>query len=62
MALVFVNLRGDGWTRIDVPTDMADARNHAAGGTFEMASHVGHSDVEGLPYASCLSGKDVYAV
>ena len=60
--LTLVDLRGDGCTRIGAPTDTVNARNHAAGRAFAKAIHVDHVDVDGIVYASRLTGEDVYAV
>lgn len=60
--LNLLDLRGDGCTRIGAPTDVIRARNHAAGRAFAKAIQAEHDDVEGLLYASRLTGEDVYAV
>ena len=60
--LTLLDLRGDGCTRIGAPTDVVHARNHVAGRAFAKAIHVEHRDVDGLLYASRLTGEDVYAV
>jgi len=60
--LVLVDLRGDGCARIGAPTDAVHARNHSAGRALAGAIHMEHADVEGLLYASRLTGKDIYAV
>ena len=62
MELTLLDLRGDGCARVGVPTDAVHARNHAAGRAFARAIHVEHADVEGLRYASRLTGEDVHAV
>ena len=61
-ALVLLDLRGDGCARIGAPTDAVHARNHAAGRALAKAIHSEHADVEGLVYASRLTGEDIYAV
>ena len=61
-ALALLDLRGDGCARIGAPTDAVHARNHAAGRALARAIHSEHSDVEGVIYASRLTGKDIYAV
>ncbi len=61
-ALTLVDLRGDGCTRIGAPTDTVNARNHSAGRAFARDIHAGRADVDGIVYASRLTGKDVYAV
>ena len=60
--LTLLDLRGDGCTRIGAPTDVVQARNHAAGRAFGKAIHAEHEDVDGLQYVSRLTGEDVYAV
>ncbi len=60
--LTLLDLRGDGCTRIGAPTDAVNARNHAAGRAFAKAIHADHVDVDGIVYASRLTGEDVYAV
>ena len=57
-ALVLLDLRGDGCARIGAPTDAVHARNHAAGRALGKAVHSEHADVEGLVYASRLTGVD----
>ena len=61
-ALTLLDLRGDGCTRIGVSTDAVNARNHAAGRAFAKAIHADHVDVDGIVYASRLTGENVYAV
>ena len=61
-ALTLVDLRGDGCTRIGAPTDTVNARNHSAGRAFARDIHAGQADVDGIVYASRLTGEDVYAV
>lgn len=41
---------------------MVKARNHAAGRAFGKNNHAEHADVDGLVYASRLTGEDVYAI
>lgn len=60
--LTLLDLRADGCTRIGAPTDVVQARNHAAGRAFGKAIHAEHLDVDGLVYASRLTGEDVYAI
>ncbi|MCY3624104.1 MAG: RES family NAD+ phosphorylase [Gammaproteobacteria bacterium] len=60
--LTFLDLRADGCTRIGAPTDVVQARNHAAGRAFGKAIHASHEDVDGLVYSSRLTGEDVYAI
>ena len=59
--LTLLDLRRDGCTLIGAPTDTVNARNHAAGRAFGKAIHTEHADVDGLLYASRLTGADVYA-
>ena len=60
--LTLLDLRGDGCGRIGAPTDAVQARNHAAGRALAKAIYAQHTDIEGLLYASRLTGEDVYAV
>ncbi len=60
--LTLLDLRGDRCTKIGAPSDAVHARNHAAGRAFAKAIHAEHPDIEGLVYASRLTGEDVYAV
>ena len=60
--LTLVDLRGDGCTRIGAPTDTVNARNHAAGRAFARTIHADHDDIDGIVYASRLTGEDVCAV
>ena len=60
--LLLLDLRHDGCTSIGAPTDVVNARNHAAGRAFGRVVHTEHADVDGLLYASRLTGSDVYAV
>ena len=60
--LMLLDLRADGCTRIGAPTDVVQARNHAAGRAFGKTIHAEHADIDGLVYASRLTGQDVYAV
>lgn len=61
-SLSMVDLRGDGCTRIGIPTDTVNARNHAAGRAFARYIHARHTDIDGIVYTSRLTGDDVYAV
>ena len=61
-ALTSVDLRGDDCTRVGAPTDTVNARNHAAGRAFAKTIHAEHVDVDGIVYASRLTGGDVHAV
>ena len=60
--LTLLDLRTDGCTRIGAPTDVVQARNHAAGRAFGKTIHAEHTHVDGLVYASRLTGEDVYAI
>ena len=60
--LTLLDLRADGCTRIGAPTDVVQARNHSAGRAFGKAIHAEHADVDGLVYASRLTGEDVYGI
>ena len=62
VTLKLVDLRRDGCTRIGATTDTVNAKNHAAGRAFARDIHAGHADVDGIVYASRLTGEDVYAV
>lgn len=50
-ATTLLDLGGDGCTRIGAPTDVVQARNHAAGRAFGRALHDEHQEVDGLVYA-----------
>ncbi|MDE0054993.1 MAG: RES family NAD+ phosphorylase [Gammaproteobacteria bacterium] len=60
--LTLLDLRADGCTRIKAPTDVVQARNHAAGRAFGKTIHAEQVDVDGLVYTSRLTGKDAYAI
>ena len=60
--LTLLDLRADGCTRIGTPTDVVQARNHAAGRAFGKTIHAAQADVDGLVYSSRLTGEDVYAI
>ncbi|MCY4003553.1 MAG: RES family NAD+ phosphorylase, partial [Rhodospirillales bacterium] len=60
--LTLVDLRGDGCTRIGVPTDKVNASNHPASRAFAKAIHADHGNVDGVLYGSRLTGEDLYAV
>ena len=62
MTLTLLDLRRDGCVRIGAPTDTVNARNHAEGRAFGRAIHADYPDIDGLLYASRLTGADVYAV
>ena len=62
VVLKLLDLRGAGCTTIGAPTDTVGARNHAAGRALGRAIHGDHGDIDGLLYASRLTGADVYAV
>ena len=44
------------------PTDVVKARDHAAGRAFGKTIHAEKADVDGLVYASRLTGEGVYAI
>ena len=60
--VTILDLRTDGCTRIGAPTDVVQARSHAAGRAFGKTIHGEHADIDGLVYASRLTGEDVYAI
>ena len=60
--LTLLDLRADGCMRIGAPTDVVQARNHAAGRAFGKTIHAEHADVDGLVYLSRLTGEDAYAI
>lgn len=60
--LALLDLRKDGCTRLGAPTDAVSARNHAAGRALARDIHAHHSDVDGILFASRLTGQDVYAI
>ena len=60
--LTILDLRADGCPRIGAPTDVVQARNHAAGRAFGKTIHAEHADIDGLVYASRLTGEYVYAI
>ncbi len=60
--LTLLDLRADGCTRIGASTDVVKTRNLPAGRAFGKAIHAEQPDVDGLVYASRLTGEDVYAI
>ena len=60
--LTLLDLGADGCTRIGAPTDVVQARNHAAGRAFGKIIHAEHAELDGLVYASRLTGEHVYAI
>ena len=60
--LTLLDLRQDGCALIGARTDTVNARNHAAGRAFGKAIYSDHEDIDGLVYASRLTGSVVYAV
>ena len=62
MTLTLLDFRRDGCVRIGAPTDTVNARNHAEGRAFGRSIHANYPNIEGLLYASRLTGADVYAV
>jgi hypothetical protein len=57
-----LDLRGDGIVRLGAPTDAVNARNHSAGQALGRTIHDEHEDVDGILFASRLTGQDVYAL
>ena len=62
LTLTMLDLREDGCAKIGAPTDVVNARNHAAGRAFATAIHTQHPNIDGLVYRSRLTGGDAYAV
>ena len=60
--LTLLDLRADGCTRIGAPTDVVQARNHAAGRAFSKIIHAEHADVDGIVYPSRLTGEGAYSI
>ena len=60
--LTLLDLRADGCTRIGAPTDVVQARNHAAGRAFGKIIHAEHADVDGIVYPSRLTGEGAYSI
>ena len=60
--LRLLDLRRDGCALIGAPTDTVNARNHAAGRAFGRVIHADYADIDGLIYASRLTGANIYAV
>ena len=60
--LHLLDLRKDGCVRLGAPTDAVNARSHAAGRALGRAIHARHKDIDGLLFASRLTGADIYAV
>ena len=62
LTLALLDLREDGCAKIGAPTDVVNARNHAAGRTFAAVIHASHPNIDGLVYRSRLTGGNAYAV
>jgi hypothetical protein len=60
--LNLLDLRKDGCVRLGAPTDAVHARNHAAGRTVGRVIYTQHEEIDGVLFASCLTGADVCAV
>lgn len=51
MQLTLLDLHPDGCTRLGVPMDVVQARNHATGRALGRTIHTEQADVYGLVYA-----------
>jgi len=60
--LLLLDLRDSGCLDIGAPTDAARARHFAAGQALARAVYIEHLDVDGVIYASRLTGDDCIAV
>jgi hypothetical protein len=60
--LLLLDLRDTGCMDIGAPTDAARARHFAAGQSLGRAIHTEQPDVDGVIYASRLTGDDCFAV
>lgn len=60
--LRLLDLRQDGCVKLGAPTDVVNARNHAAGRAFGRTIHAEHKTVDGFLYGSRLTGGDAYAL
>lgn len=60
--LSILDLRKDGCTRLGAPTDAVNAKNHAAGRALGRDLYTNHAQVDGILFASRLTGEDVYAI
>jgi len=60
--LSILDLRKDGCTRLGAPTDAVNAKNHAAGRALGPEIYTNHTQVDGILFASRLTGEDVYAI
>ena len=56
------DLRKDGCTRLGAPTDAVDAKSHAAGRALGRDIYINYAAVDGVLFASRLTGEDVYAI
>ncbi|MBB4287848.1 RES family NAD+ phosphorylase [Roseospira goensis] len=61
-AVRLLDLRGDGCIRLGAPTDAVGARHHGAGRALGRAIHAQHPGVDGILFASRLTGRDIVAV
>ncbi len=55
--LRLIDLRGDSCARLGAPTDTESVRNRGTGRTIAKFIHAGQADVDGIVYASHLTGK-----
>jgi hypothetical protein len=60
--LLLLDLRDTGCLDIGAPTDAARARHFAAGQALGRSIYTEHPDVDGIIYASRLTGDDCFAV
>lgn len=60
--LLLLDLRDTGCLEIGAPTDAARARHFAAGQALGRAIYTEHPDIDGVIYASRLTGDDCLAV
>lgn len=60
--VLLLDLRDTGCLDIGAPTDAARARHFAAGQALGRSVYTEHPDVDGLIYASRLTGDDCFAV
>jgi len=60
--LVLLDLRDSGCIDIGAPTDAARSRHFAAGQALARSIYAEHPDVDGIVYASRLTGDDCLAV
>lgn len=60
--LSILDLRKDGCTRLGAPTDAVNAKNHAAGRALGQDLYTNHTQVDGILFASRLTGEDAYVI